>query len=121
MTFARRILLVASDHRFSQIVQTHLHKTFLLTAPVIRFDDLAQLVSRETDGLREHGGLSGARDSVQRLIPPVVGGNSKPGDLGRGILHLQDLFFESHAGDQVRGAPLRWEIRIGFRCAATMR
>src|SRR5438876_992793 len=51
MTFARRILLVASDHRFSQIVQTHLHKTFLLTAPVIRFDDLAQLVSRETDGL----------------------------------------------------------------------
>lgn len=51
MTFARRLLLVATDHRLSQVVQTHLHKTFLLTAPVVRFDDLAQVVSRDTDGL----------------------------------------------------------------------
>ena len=51
MTFARRLIIVATDHRFSQTVQTHLHKTFLLTAPVVRFDDIAQLVSRETDGL----------------------------------------------------------------------
>ncbi len=51
MNVARRLLLVGSDHRFSQIVQTHLHKTFLVTAPVVRFDDLSGLVSRETDGL----------------------------------------------------------------------
>ncbi|HEY2785851.1 MAG TPA: sigma 54-interacting transcriptional regulator [Fimbriiglobus sp.] len=51
MNVARRLLLVGSDHRFGQIVQTHLHKTFLVTAPVVRFDDLPGLVSRETDGL----------------------------------------------------------------------
>lgn len=51
MTFARRLMLVATDHRLSQAVQTHLHKTYLLTAPVVRFDDLPQLVTRETDGL----------------------------------------------------------------------
>jgi DNA-binding NtrC family response regulator len=51
MSFARRLILVAADHRLGQLVQTHLHKTFLLTAPVVRFDDLPQLVSRDTDGL----------------------------------------------------------------------
>jgi DNA-binding NtrC family response regulator len=51
MSFARRLLLVATDHRLSQVVQTHLHKTFLLTAPVVRFDDLAHVVTRDTDGL----------------------------------------------------------------------
>jgi DNA-binding NtrC family response regulator len=51
MSFARRLLLVATDHRLSQAVQTHLHKTFLLTAPVVRFEDLSQVVSRETDGV----------------------------------------------------------------------
>ena len=51
MTFARRLLLVGSDHRFSQTVQTHLHKTFLLTAPVVRVEDVPELVTRETDGV----------------------------------------------------------------------
>ena len=51
MTFARRLLLVGSDHRFSQSVQTHLHKTFLLSAPVVRPDDLVNLVTRDTDGV----------------------------------------------------------------------
>ncbi len=51
MTFARRLLLVGIDHRFSQIVQTHLHKTFLLTAPVVRVEDVPNLVSRDTDGV----------------------------------------------------------------------
>lgn len=51
MNFARRILIVASDLRFGQMVQTHLHKTFLLTAPVVRFDDLRHRITRETDGL----------------------------------------------------------------------
>ncbi|MGL6076499.1 MAG: sigma 54-interacting transcriptional regulator [Fimbriiglobus sp.] len=51
MTFARRLLIVGSDHRFNQTVQTHIHKTFLLTAPVVRAEDLANLVTRETDGV----------------------------------------------------------------------
>jgi two-component system response regulator HydG len=51
MTFARRLLLVGTDHRFSQTVQTHLHKTFLLTAPVVRTEDVSELVTRETDGV----------------------------------------------------------------------
>ncbi|MGL4421295.1 MAG: sigma 54-interacting transcriptional regulator, partial [Gemmataceae bacterium] len=51
MSFARRVLLVGTDHRFGQSFQTHLHKTFLLTAPVVRFDDVPQLVNAQTDGV----------------------------------------------------------------------
>lgn len=51
MSFARRLVLVGTDHRFSQTVQTHLHKTFLLTAPVVRAEDVPSLVTRDTDGL----------------------------------------------------------------------
>ena len=51
MTFARRLILVGTDHRFSQVVQTHLHKTFLLTAPVVRVEDVPNLVTRDTDGV----------------------------------------------------------------------
>ena len=51
MTFARRLLLVGTDHRFGQAVQTHLHKTFLLTAPVVRVEDVPNLVTRDTDGV----------------------------------------------------------------------
>ena len=51
MNLARRFLVVSSDHRLSQLVQTHIHKTFLLTAPVVRYDDLPGLLTRETDGL----------------------------------------------------------------------
>ena len=50
MPFARRLILVGTDHRFSQCIQTHLHKTFLLTCPVVRADDVPQLVTRDTDG-----------------------------------------------------------------------
>ncbi len=50
MPFVRRLVLVGTDHRFSQAIQTHLHKTFLLTCPVVRADDVAQLVTRDTDG-----------------------------------------------------------------------
>ncbi len=51
MTFARRLVLVGTDHRFNQTVQTHLHKTFLLTAPAVRPDDVPAIVSRDTDGV----------------------------------------------------------------------
>ena len=51
MTFTRRLLLVGTDHRFSQTVQTHLHKTFLLTAPAVHAEDVPNLVTRDTDGV----------------------------------------------------------------------
>lgn len=51
MTFTRRLLLVGTDHRLSQTVQTHLHKTFLLTAPVVHVEDVPNLVTRDTDGV----------------------------------------------------------------------
>jgi transcriptional regulator with PAS, ATPase and Fis domain len=51
MSFARRLLLVGSDHRLSQQLQTHFHKSFLLTVPVIRPEDLSTVVSRDTDGV----------------------------------------------------------------------
>ena len=34
----------------------------------------------EPDGLREDGGLAGARDAVQRFVPPVVGGDAEARD-----------------------------------------
>ncbi len=51
MSFHRRLLLVATDTRFGQLVQTHTHKTFLLTAPVARFEELPQVIRRDTDGV----------------------------------------------------------------------
>jgi DNA-binding NtrC family response regulator len=50
MPFSRRLVLVGTDHRFSQTIQTHLHKTFLLTAPVVRAEDVSALVTRDSDG-----------------------------------------------------------------------
>jgi DNA-binding NtrC family response regulator len=51
MTFSRRLLLVGTDPRFAQVVQTHIHKTFLLTAPLVRFEEVPTLVRRDTDGV----------------------------------------------------------------------
>ncbi len=51
MQFTRRMLLIGTDTRFSQLVQTHIHKSFLLTTPAARFEDLANLVRRDTDGV----------------------------------------------------------------------
>ncbi len=51
MSFARRLVIVGSDPRFGQTVQTHIHKSFLLTAPVVRTEDVANLATRDTDGV----------------------------------------------------------------------
>lgn len=51
MSFHRRLLLVGTDLRFAQTVQTDIHKSFLLTAPLVRYDDVPQYVQRETDGV----------------------------------------------------------------------
>ena len=51
MTFSRRLMIVGGEHRFSQQIQNHLHQTFLITAPIVRYDDLDDLVSDATDGV----------------------------------------------------------------------
>ena len=51
MTFSRRLMIVGGDHRFSQQIQNHLHQAFLITAPIVRHDDLDDLVSDQTDGV----------------------------------------------------------------------
>jgi DNA-binding NtrC family response regulator len=51
MSFHRRLLLVGSDPRFAQTIQTHIHKSFLIQAPSIRFEDVATVARRDTDGV----------------------------------------------------------------------
>ncbi len=56
------------------------------------------------DRLGKHGRISGARNSVQPLTPPIVLRHAKPGDRRRRIHHLRNLLFQRHARDKVRGA-----------------
>ncbi len=51
MSFHRRLLLVGSDPRFAQNIQTHIHKSFLIQAPSIRFEDVSTVARRDTDGV----------------------------------------------------------------------
>src|SRR5262245_38472461 len=46
----RRLVLVANDQRLATIVQAHLQKAIQLSAPIVRFDDVPQLLTPETDG-----------------------------------------------------------------------
>ena len=71
-------------------------------------DDLAHAADqravkrrRHADRLREHRGRAGARHAMQRLVPPVVRGNSEPGN-GRGVVaqHGRALF-KRHLGDEL--------------------
>ena len=55
----------------------------------------------EADGLWEDRGNSGASDSMEALVPPVVGGDIEARDGGGDVLHLGDFFFEGEAGDEV--------------------
>src|SRR6185437_8836296 len=53
---------------------------------------------RHADCLREHSRDSGAGDSVQALVPPVVLGHTQTRDRGRGIAELARLLLQSHFG-----------------------
>jgi DNA-binding NtrC family response regulator len=79
MTTPRRLLLAASDPRNAPPVQTHLQRALDLTAPVVRFEDVPQLLSPETDGdillLADAPGDALAVETVVRearvqLLPP---------------------------------------------------
>ncbi len=46
----RRLILAASDPRLTLAVQSHVHKSLQLAAPVVRFDEVANLLGPDTDG-----------------------------------------------------------------------
>jgi DNA-binding NtrC family response regulator len=46
----RRLVVAANDARHSQAVQAHLHKALELAAPAVRLDEVANLLTPETDG-----------------------------------------------------------------------
>ncbi|HXD89330.1 MAG TPA: sigma-54 factor interaction domain-containing protein, partial [Urbifossiella sp.] len=46
----RRLILAASDPRFTQSVQLHLQKSLQIAPPVVRFDEVQSLLDPETDG-----------------------------------------------------------------------
>ncbi len=58
------------------------------------------------DRHRKYRGDAVAGHAVQRLVPPVVGGNAERIDRLRGMHHQGRLFFEGQSGDQVGGALL---------------
>lgn len=106
MNYARRLLVVSSDHRLSQLVQTHIHKTFLLTAPVVRYDDVPGLVTRETDGLLIL--LASEPDDVDRIESIIR--ELKLQDLPPKLIVLESPDFRpnrpmDHISDHVEG---RW-------------
>ena len=71
----------------------------------------------ETDGLGENGCISGARDAVQTLVPPVVGGDAQARNRWRDVLHLRNLFFKSHARDQIVYTFLGGQAGVQIRSA----
>jgi transcriptional regulator with PAS, ATPase and Fis domain len=50
MSPARRLVIAASDPRLTQAVQAHLSRTLQLSPPVVRFDEVPQLLAPDTDG-----------------------------------------------------------------------
>lgn len=50
MPSPRRLVLVAQDQRLAAAVQGHLQKAVQVAAPVVRFEDVPQLLTPETDG-----------------------------------------------------------------------
>jgi DNA-binding NtrC family response regulator len=46
----RRLVIAAHDHRLATVVQGHLQKAIQLAAPIVRFEDVPNLLTPETDG-----------------------------------------------------------------------
>jgi hypothetical protein len=58
------------------------------------------------DGLRKHGGVSGAGHAVKSFIPVVVCRNMQPWNGGSGASHLAYLFFQRQPRDKIVRARL---------------
>ncbi len=68
----RRLILAAADPRHAQTVQSHLQRALQLNAPVVRFEDVPNLLTPETDGhillvATEPSDASGAETVVREL------------------------------------------------------
>ena len=50
MVSSRRLVLVAQDQRLATLIQGHLQKAIQLAAPILRCEDVPQLLTPETDG-----------------------------------------------------------------------
>src|SRR5688572_867239 len=50
MAPTRRLVIVANDPRHAGAVQSHLSKSFQLSPPAVRFEDVPGLLTPETDG-----------------------------------------------------------------------
>ena len=77
---------------------------FMVLGAAFGGDDIRHLFQKtfvkgsgQTNGLREHGGHTGTRHAVQRLVPPVVEWDAQTRNGRRGIKHLANLFLQGHA------------------------
>jgi hypothetical protein len=70
---------------------------------------------READGLGVDGGEAGAGDTVEALVPPVVGGDMEAGDRRCGVHHLAYLFIEGHVANEVIYTLVDGEVRVKVR------
>ncbi|VTS00050.1 fis family transcriptional regulator : Sigma-54 factor interaction domain-containing protein OS=Planctomyces limnophilus (strain ATCC 43296 / DSM 3776 / IFAM 1008 / 290) GN=Plim_0139 PE=4 SV=1: Sigma54_activat: HTH_8 [Gemmata massiliana] len=50
MGSSRRLVIVAQDQRLASVVQSHLHRAIQVTAPIVRYEDVPNLLTPETDG-----------------------------------------------------------------------
>ncbi len=70
---------------------------------------------RQPDRLRKHRCRTRPGHSVQRLVPPFVGGHPEPGNRRRIVLQLRDLFLQCHVSYEVRGALLEAARHVPVR------
>ena len=64
-------------------------------------DEIGVPGGAEADGLRKDSGVTGAGDTVESFVPPVVRGDLQTRDGGSDVLHLGDFLLEGHARDEV--------------------
>ncbi|AMV23377.1 Transcriptional regulatory protein ZraR [Gemmata sp. SH-PL17] len=50
MGSSRRLVIVAQDQRLASVVQSHLYRAIQVTAPIVRYEDVPNLLTPETDG-----------------------------------------------------------------------
>ena len=73
----------------------------------------------QADRLRKDGGMSGPRNTVQPLIPPILGRDAEMRDGRCGVADLLRLLAQRHAGDQGPTACVQ-HIRQGARSLADL-
>ena len=95
-----------------------MHRGVILGAE-FRANDLADLVHQRlvesgshANRLRKHGRVSGASDTVQALVPPVVLRDTEPRYGARRVAKLRDFLLQRHLRHQVADALLDGQLGI---------